>query len=51
MESKIEAFFETRFEAILKPPEAFGLDFGSLLGLILEPRARSAILAKIEPAL
>ena len=48
MESKIEAFFETRFEAILK---AFGLDFGSLLGLILDPRARAAILAKIEPAL
>ena len=51
MGSNIEAFFETRFEAFLKSREAFGLDFGSLLGLILEPRARSAILAKIEPAL
>ena len=52
MGSNIEAFFETRFEAILKPPgRLFGLDVGSLLGLILEPRARSAILAKIEPAL
>ena len=49
MGSKIEAFFGTRFEAILKPPGS--LDFGSLLGLFLEPRARSAILAKIEPAL
>ena len=62
MRSKIEAFFGTRFEpgpawacARLAPPgpgpshleasrEAFGFDFG-------EPRARSAILAKIEPTL
>ena len=28
-----------------------GVSFGSLLGMILEPWARSAILAKIEPAL
>ena len=49
MGSKIEAFFETRFEAILKPP--VGLDFGSLLGLILEPRARHAIFYKNSTAL
>ena len=39
-----EAFFETRFEAFLKPP-------GRLLGLILEPRARHAIFHKNSTAL
>ena len=47
---KIEAFFETRFEAILNPRGGFGFDCGSILASILEPRARSAVLAKIEPA-
>ena len=47
--AEIEAFLEPAH--LDASGEAFGLDFGSLLGLILEPRARSAILAKIEPAL
>ena len=48
MVSKIEAFFETRFQA---SREAFGLDFGSILGLILEPRARHAIFYQNSTAL
>ena len=48
MGSNIEAFFETRFEAILKTP---GRLLASILGAFREPRARQAIFVKNGTAL
>ena len=49
--TEIAPFSDTAFRAIWTPPEAIWPRFGTSMGSILDPPARSAILAEIEPAL